>query len=124
MNTIREIKSSDWPALCQRVSRQRAGATVKLETVAPDGVKIELAAGADFQSLVFEKTDDCSDIITLRLRNDREIIHKIIEPIRILLHPAGKPGDFSPVQIEAESGVTFLTMHPAIHAQMLDGFHD
>lgn len=118
---IREINNADWPAFCQLLTQQRAGATVKLEAIEPDNLKSELAANANFQSATFVKTDGCSDIITLRLRAAREIVHEIIEPIQIRLHPSGAPGDFNPVQIEAESGVIFLTFHPAIHAQMLEG---
>jgi hypothetical protein len=118
---IREINASDWPAFCQRLNQQRAGATVKLEVIEPDGVKTELFANASFQSMTFDKRDSCSDIITLRLRAAREIVHEIIEPIKILLNPSGASGDFNPVQIEAENGVLFITFHPAIHADMLKG---
>jgi hypothetical protein len=117
---IKEIDSSDWPVFCQRLSQQRAGATVKLEVIKPDGVKTEVAANAAFQGMTFDKSDGCSDGITLRLRAEREIVHEIIEPIQIRLQPSGA-GDFNQVQIEAENGITFITFHPAIHAQMLEG---
>ena len=67
------------------------------------------------------KRDACSDVITLRLRAEREIVREIIEPIKLLLHPSGTGGDFNQLQIEAESGVMLLTFHPAIHARMLKG---
>jgi hypothetical protein len=67
---------------------------------------------------VFEKTEACSDVIILRLRNAREIVHRIVEPIHIKLQSSGAD-DFNQIQIEAESGVTFLTIHPVIHPQML-----
>lgn len=117
----REIKSGDWPAFCQLLTQQRAGATVKLEVIEPDGVKSELAASAAFQGMTFDKTDGCNDIITIRLRAAREIVHQLVEPIQILLQPSGAGGDFNPMQIEAESGVVFLTFHPAIHTKMLEG---
>jgi hypothetical protein len=109
---IREINSADWPAFCLRLTQQRAGATVKLETIEPDGVKSELAANAAFQSITFDKTDGCSDVMTLRLRTAREIVHEITEPIQIRLQPSGTPGDFNPLQIEAESGMVFITFPP------------
>lgn len=117
---IREIDNSDWPAFCRRVTEQRAGATVKLETIEPDGVRSELAADATFQGMKFEKTEACSDTITLRLRTVREIVREIVEPVQIKLHPSGGPGDFNPLEIVAESGVFFVTFHPAIHANMLN----
>lgn len=119
-NMIREIESSDWPTFCERVSKERAGATVKLEVIESGGANIERVATATLQSIAFSQTDSCSDLLTLRLRSDREIVYEIIEPIRILLHPSGT-GDFNQVQIEAESGMSFITIHPPIHAQMLEG---
>jgi len=116
---IHEIKSSDWPTFCQRLTQQRAGATVKLETIASDGVKTEQVASALFESLVFDNTDACNDVITLRLRSTREIVHEIIDPIRLTLHPSGKLDSFNLLQIAAENGLTTITLHPAIHAQML-----
>jgi hypothetical protein len=116
---IYEIKSSDWPAFCQRLSQQRAGAMVKLETIESNGIKTERVASASFQSLVLDQTDACNDVITLRLRSTREIVHKILDPIHITLYPSGESGDFNPLQIAAENGITIITLHPAIHAQML-----
>ena len=116
---IREINSPDWPAFCRQLTKEHAGALVKLEVGGTDGTKSEIASNTAFESLVFEKTDACSDIIVLRLRNAREIVHQIIEPIHIKLQSSGA-ADFNQIQFEAESGVTFLTMtHPVIHPQML-----
>ena len=117
----REINSSDWPAFCQRITAQRAGATVKLEVIETDGVKSELVANAALQSMVFVKTDGCSDTLTLRVRAEREVVHEITEPVSIRLRSSGTPGDFNSLQIEAESGVTLITIHPPLHAQMLEG---
>jgi len=46
-------------------------------------------------------------------------VHEILDPIRITLHPSRESGDFNPLQIAAENGITIITLHPAIHAQML-----
>src|SRR4051812_2210051 len=105
---IREIKSSDWPAFCQRLTLQRVGAMVKLETIESDGIKTERIASAAFESMVFDRTDACNDVITLCLRSNREIVHEILDPIRITLHPSEAPGDFNPLQIAAENGVTII----------------
>src|SRR5882672_6374072 len=114
---IHEIKSSDWPAFCKQLSQQRAGAIVNLEVIKSDGIKTEQVTSAAFQSMVFDKTDACNDVITLRLRGTREIVHEILDPIRITLHPSGTSGDFNPLQIVAENGITIITLHPAIHAR-------
>ena len=117
---IREINSADWPTFCQRLSRERAGAVLKLEIIEPGGAKSE-RANATFEKMAFEKNEGCNDVITLRLREGREIVHQIVEPIYIRLQPSSA-SDFNQIQIEAESGVTLLTLHPAIHPQMLEGF--
>src|SRR5271168_819247 len=96
-----EIESSDWPAFCQRLAKQEVGAMVKLETIGTDGIKTVQVAGAEFESLLFDQTDGCNDIITLRLRDHREIVHEIVEPFRITLHPSGGNGDFNPLEIVA-----------------------
>jgi hypothetical protein len=92
-----------------------------LEVTGRDGVKAGSGASAAFESMVFDKTDGCSDVIKLRLKGGKEIVHEIIEPIHIRLHPSSATGDFNPLLIEAESGLVSLTFHPAIRAQMLDG---
>ena len=119
---IHEINSHDWPLFCQRLTEQRADAAVKLEVIGSNGLRIEKVANATLQSMVFEATDSCSDLITLRLKNPGEIIHQIIEPIQITLQSSGNTTDLNLITIEAESGITLIILHPAIHAQMLEGF--
>jgi len=116
---LHEIKFTNWPAFCQRLSEQRAGATVKLETIDLNGIRSELVASAEFQSIVFSKADACNDLIIVRLKNHSQIVHEILDPFRITLHAADGSGNFNPLQIAAENGITLLTLHPAIHAQML-----
>ncbi len=118
---IREIDSPDWPAFCERVTRQLAGAMATVEVTGRDGVKAAPGASAAFESMVFDQTGGCSDVIKLRLKAGKEIVHEIIEPIHIKLHPSGGAGDYNPMHIEAESVLVSLTFHPAIHAQMLEG---
>ena len=115
---IREINSTDWEALCQRLTKELAGASVTLETIEPDGGKSEIAANAALEEIVFEKTDACSDGILIRLNNTREIVHRIIEPIHVNLHSSGGT-DFNLLEIKAESGVILLHLHPTIHPQLL-----
>jgi hypothetical protein len=118
---MQEIHSRDWPTFCERVSQQRAGGMVKLEVVDANGNATEQVTSAEFQSMVFAKNDACTDVITLRLRSVREIVHEIVDPIRIELHASGGSGDFNPIRFEAESGTNLVTLHPAIHAKMLEG---
>ena len=116
---IREINSADWPAFCERVTRQLAGAMATVEFMGRDGTKDAPGASAALESLVFQKTDGCNDVIKLRFNGGKA--HEIVEPIYIRLHPSNGSGDYNSLQIEAESGLVSLTLHPAIHRQMLEG---
>lgn len=118
---IIEINNPDWPEFCQRLNQQRAGATVKLEVIETDGARTEKIASAVFQNMAFAAIDACTDGITLRFRNDREIVYQIVDPIKILLHPSGGSGDFDQLQFEAENGISFVTFRPPIHEDMLKG---
>ena len=99
---IHEVKSSDWPAFCRRLTEQRAGATVKMEIVEPDGSKTEHVASAVFESMAYDDHDACNNVITLRLKGSQEVVHEILDPIRITLHPSGEDA-FNPLQIVAEN---------------------
>jgi len=116
---IREINSTDWAVFCERVTQQLVGAMATVEFTGRDGSKDAPGASAAFESIVFAKTDGCSDLIKLRLNGGK--IHEIIEPIHIRLHPSNGSGDYNHLQIEAESGLVSLTLHPAIRGQMLEG---
>ena len=118
---LREINSHDWGDFCRRISQQRQGASVRIETIEANGIRTERVGDGTFQSMDFDTSNPCNDVILLRVRNEREIAYDIIDPVHILLRETEPGEDFNPVQIEAENGTTFLTFHPAIHAQMLAG---
>jgi hypothetical protein len=118
---IHEINNPDWPAFCERVTRQLAGALAKLEIIGPDGAVAEEVPDATFQNMTLDKSGACSDVIRLRLTAPREIVRDIIEPIRVTLRASNGSGDFNPLRIESEIGSFQITFHPAIHAQLLVG---
>ena len=118
---IRTIDNHDWPAFCQRVTEQRATALVKVEVIESDGIKIEKAVNASLQSMTFDSTDPCNDFIILRFKNTREIAHEMLAPIQIRLHRSATSSDFNTIEIEAENGITTITLSPSIHLQMLEG---
>ena len=118
---MQEINSKDWREFCQRVDRQCQGAMISIELVEPDGLKTEITSDLTLEGMVFDTQDPCNDVILVRMRNGREITYDIIDPIHIMLRESEGRNDFNPVQIEAENGTVFLTLHPAIHAQMLEG---
>ncbi|MDB6022661.1 MAG: hypothetical protein JWQ04_2518 [Pedosphaera sp.] len=118
---LREINSHDWADFCHRVTQQRQGASVRIETILPNGLKTEQVGDATFQSMELDTSNSCNDVILLRVRSEREIAYDIIDPVHLMLRETRSGEDFNPIQIEAENGTTFLTFHPAIHAQMLAG---
>ncbi|MDB6016102.1 MAG: hypothetical protein JWR19_591 [Pedosphaera sp.] len=118
---IREVSSTSWDEFCRRINGQQRGALVNIETIASDGYRMTTASDAIFESLALDARGACNDVLSVRVSKDRELIHDIIEPIHIKLTESSASGDYNPVQIEAENGITLLTFHPAIHNQLLDG---
>lgn len=94
---------------------------MSIEVLGADGLKTERVSNTTLQALEFDASGACNDIISLRVRNERELTYEIIDPIHIKLRETENGNDYNPVQIEAENGITFLTIHPAIHAPMLAG---
>ena len=50
---------------------------------------------------------------------ERPMQHVITEPIHIRVKTMDQQGSLNPVMIEAESGVTMLTFHPALREDVL-----
>jgi hypothetical protein len=118
---IRNINAIDWPAFCQRINENLVSARVKVQTTASNGVKSELAANASLQSMIFDGSDGCNDTITVLLKDVHEISHEIVEPVQIRLRSSGGSSDFNTIEIEAENGITIITLSPSIHPKVLDG---
>lgn len=115
-----EVTTKNWKTLCERVKEQRRGATLTIAVIEPGGREIEIGRDLIFESMDFTK-DPCNDIISVRARNAREIVHNIIEPIHIRLREVTERTNYNSIAIEAENGTTFLTFQPTIHAEMLEG---
>src|SRR4051812_11934707 len=117
---MQEVDTTDWQNFCQRINEQREGAAVTIDVIERDGIQIEKGRDLTFKSMVFDH-DPCNDIIKVHALDATEVKHEIIEPIHIRLREVDENGTFNSIAIEAENGTTFLTFHPAIHAQMLAG---
>jgi hypothetical protein len=118
---MQEIDTSDWLKFCQRLNHEQQGSVVSIEVLERDGIQSGKGRDLRFQSVAFDTRGDCNNIIRVHAGDGSEVKHEIIEPIHIRLREADEHGTFNPVTIEAESGITFLTFHPALHAQILDG---
>jgi hypothetical protein len=115
-HVIKEINSKDWGKFCEKLNALRHDAMLTIESVQPDGHKVELATEVPLQNVKFEKTDGCSDMVFLEVGsgNERPAQHVITEPIHIRVKTTDKQGTYNPVMIEAESGVMMITFHPAL----------
>jgi Family of unknown function (DUF5335) len=117
----REINSHDWADFCRRITRERQGALVSIETIHPDGQKRAQTGNATLQSMDLDTSGPCNDVLLLRVDNERESAFDIIDPVHIILQETHSGDDFNPVRIDGENGTTIVTFHPAIHRQMLAG---
>jgi hypothetical protein len=115
---IKEINNKDWGRFCEKLNALRHDARLTIETVQPDGKKQELARNVPLQNVKFEKTPGCSDMMFLEVGSgsglERPLQHTITEPIHIRVKTTDQQGAYNPVMIEAESGVTMITFHPAL----------
>lgn len=118
---LHEINNHDWAEFCRRISRERHGAAIQVKTVLADGSQSRQGGDLMLHSMDFDTTNPCSDVIHLRAENKSDAEHDIVEPIHILLHDSQPGEDFNQVQIQSESGTTFLTFRPPIHKDMLEG---
>ncbi|EEF58701.1 hypothetical protein Cflav_PD1797 [Pedosphaera parvula Ellin514] len=118
-----EVSSKKWKEFCQRINDQLGGATVTIEIIQLDGRQIEVGRDLTFDRVEFIGGVGCNDTISVRAKGIREVKHEIIEPIHIRLRQVDDSGTFNSIAIEAENGTSFLTFHPAIHAQMLEGLN-
>lgn len=100
----------------------RPQAELTVEILHPDGRKDQIARDVPLQSMTFDKTDSCSDRISVNvgLPGHKPVTHVIVEPIHIRLKSA-ENGSFNPMQIDAESGTTLVTFRPALRADFLQG---
>jgi hypothetical protein len=118
----KEIQSKDWEKICERINNLRQQALLTIELLQPDGHKRQVARDVPLQSIVFDTSDACNDRIALNVgpAAQKPLTHVIVQPIHIKLKPA-ENGSYNPMQIEAESGITLLTFHPALRPDFLQG---
>lgn len=118
---MKEVKTQDWAAFCERVTQNSRGGTISVQKLEPSGAKIEVATNAGFDGMDFGRLNDCNDRISVRGTGHGLSKHDVIEPIRIQLAESENGAAFQSVVIEAEDGITILTFHPTIKAAALDG---
>jgi hypothetical protein len=118
----KEIQSKDWEKICERINNLRQQALLTIEVLQSDGHKRQLARDVPLQSIVFDTSDACNDRIALNVgpAAQKPMTHLIVQPIHITLKPA-ENGSYNPMQIEAESGITLLTFHPALRPDFVQG---
>lgn len=118
---MREVKTSDWSAFCDRVNQNGRGCTVSVQKLDLDGRRSEISRNAEFDGIEFGKRDDCNDQISIRGSAAPTLDHDIVEPIHIKLMESEGGSAFRAIMIEAEDGVTQIDFQPVIKATWLEG---
>ena len=118
--TLREVRSRDWSAFCERLN-ELEGAIATIELIDLQGMKTEIAHNAQIERVSFGKLDACSDEILIRVRDKHVIEHRIVDPLHVKVEETEGGRDFDAAFLEGENGTTVLTMHPVIHASQLAG---
>ena len=112
-----EIPSEDWAGFCEKFTEANRGSLLIVEIVERDGIQSDVARDLPLEKMTFDKTDACSDIISISLgqAGERRISHLVIEPIRVLLTKTKEGSKL--LQIEAENGTTLVTFHSGRFSQ-------
>lgn len=119
---MKEIRSEDWSAFCDRLNEFERGATVDIQWIDRESKAVkQIARAAEFQEIRFGKRDSCNDQILIRTGGEAEMHHEIVEPIHILLREQTKGQGFNAVAVEAEGGTTVLRFNPVIRPAWLEG---
>jgi hypothetical protein len=120
---MRELHNKDWRRFCERLNTLEGGATVTIEIVTREGVRMEVARTASFEGIAYDRSDDCNDVLTVRAtgQDNGTKRHTIIEPMHIKLKETETGAAYNSVLIEAENGITVLTFHPVLRPQWLEG---
>ena len=111
MNT-QHIRSSDWREFCEKFTEFNRGSLVNIETVGADGIRRELFRDLPLDKMTFDKTDACSDVISISLvsrADQRKENHFVIEPVDMQIKQS--PEGNKILQIRAENGTTLVTFH-------------
>jgi hypothetical protein len=104
-----EIRSEEWLDFCDEFTRTHEGALLTLEVSDPYGGKTEVARDLPLQQMTFEKTADCTDRMTISVGRPGQLLSQfIVDPIHLRVKEAG--AGVTHVQIDAESGITYLTL--------------
>jgi hypothetical protein len=123
-DVIKEINNKDWGRFCEKLNTLRHDSLLTIEAVQADGRKEDLAKNVPLQNVRFEKTEGCSDMVFVEVGSgagvERPMQHVITEPIHIRVKTTDQPGAYNPLMIEAESGVTMITFHPALRQDLFE----
>lgn len=119
---MKEIRSEDWNAFCDRLNEFERGATVDIKWIDRESkAEKQIARAAEFQEIRFGNRDGCNDRIMVRTGGEAETHHEIVEPIHILLRESGKGEGFNAIAVEAEEGTTVLRFNPVIRPAWIEG---
>ena len=108
---IEEIKSTEWGEFCRAFSEANRGSLLTIELITADGIRSEIAQDQPLDRMTFDRTDACSDVISvsLGLSGERKRHHFIVDPIHLLVRKGEAGKKF--LEIRGENGTTLVTFH-------------
>ena len=115
---MREVQTQHWADFCSRLNQFARSARLAIQQILPNGQEKDIARDATLEQVDYTK-ESCNDVIRIRCSSLPD--HTVTEPIHIKLKETEGGAAFNAVLIEAESGSTFLTFHPVLRREWLDG---
>jgi hypothetical protein len=118
MNT-QHIRSADWREFCDKFTEFNRGSLLTIELVGADGVRSELFRDLPLDKMTFDKTDACTDILSISLvgrADQRKENHLAIDPVDLQIKESKEGNKI--LQIRAENGTTLITFHSGRFPEM------
>jgi hypothetical protein len=117
-----EIPQRLWGSFCDRLKDWYRGA-VSIRWIQPGGNTRIVAEDMPLHTLTFQqRRNHCSDTMTVEIGNsdERPLLHRIVEPFRIVLRQDDESGRYNELEILAETGKTEITFVPGIDSLLLE----
>jgi hypothetical protein len=117
-----EIPERFWAAFCNGIKDWYRG-VISIRWIQPGGEVRMVAENIPLQMLTFAKRDRrCSDLMTIEagLPDERPLLHRIVEPFRIVFRKNDESGRYNELEILSETGKTEVFFSPGIDSRMLE----
>jgi len=117
-----EIPQRLWETFCNGIKDWYRG-VISIRWIQPGGEVRMVAENMPLQTVTFAKRDRrCSDLMTIGmgLPDERPLLHRIVEPFRIVFRKNDESGRYDEMEILSESGKTEVFFSPGIDSRLLE----